>query len=113
MGTAIPSSPQQLAVSLGHLLCTARAEMGSRVHRAPQTEGRKPVNGAIQPRECVTVSAGYDRWAAAYDSYVNATVAIDDRAFPPLWRDLVRLLLTTGAARPPKYGLCSWQCSDR
>jgi len=32
---------------------------------------------------------GYDLWSLVYDSYVNATVAADDRAFPPLWRDVV------------------------
>ncbi len=31
---------------------------------------------------------GYDLWAAEYDAYVNATVAIDDRDFPPLWSHL-------------------------
>jgi len=31
---------------------------------------------------------GYDVWAAQYDAYVNATVAIDDRVFPPLWHDV-------------------------
>jgi malonyl-CoA O-methyltransferase len=34
---------------------------------------------------------GYDAWAKMYDSYVNATVAMDDRVFPPLWRDLTGL----------------------
>ncbi len=33
--------------------------------------------------------AGYDLWATAYDTYVNATVAVDDRGFPPLWRHVI------------------------
>jgi malonyl-CoA O-methyltransferase len=33
-------------------------------------------------------TAGYDRWAAFYDSYPNPTVAADDRAFPALWASL-------------------------
>ncbi len=28
---------------------------------------------------------GYDRWAPIYDDYVNSTIAVDSRAFPPLW----------------------------
>lgn len=28
---------------------------------------------------------GYDRWAPIYDDYVNSTIAVDNRAFPPLW----------------------------
>ena len=31
---------------------------------------------------------GYDRWSAGYDSYANATVALDERLFPPFWQDL-------------------------
>jgi len=33
----------------------------------------------------VAVKAGYDLWSATYDVTLNSTVAIDDRAFPPLW----------------------------
>ena len=62
--------------------------MGSRVHRAPQTEGRKPVNGAIQPRACVTVSAGYDRWAATYDGSPNPLLAREERHLVPRLPDL-------------------------
>ena len=32
--------------------------------------------------------SGYDRWAQAYDGYVNSTVATDDLYFPPLWADV-------------------------
>ena len=32
--------------------------------------------------------AGYDRWAAIYDGYVNSTVFVDDLAFPPVWAHL-------------------------
>ncbi|WP_443747347.1 class I SAM-dependent DNA methyltransferase [Asticcacaulis solisilvae] len=32
--------------------------------------------------------AGYDRWAAIYDSYANSTVAIDDMTFPALYAHL-------------------------
>jgi SAM-dependent methyltransferase len=37
---------------------------------------------------------GYDRWAEAYDTGINSTVAADDLAFPPLWAHLkgVRVL---------------------
>ncbi len=45
--------------------------------------------------------AGYDLWAPAYDAYVNATVAIDDRHFPALWahvsgRDVLEIGCGTG-----------------
>lgn len=36
-------------------------------------------------------AAGYDRWAAFYDSYPNPTVAADDIAFPAFWGDLQNL----------------------
>jgi ubiquinone/menaquinone biosynthesis C-methylase UbiE len=36
----------------------------------------------------VPIKAGYDLWSATYDVYPNSTVAIDDRAFPPLWAHL-------------------------
>ena len=35
--------------------------------------------------------AGYDRWAASYDGYVNSTVAVDDLHFPPLWAGVENL----------------------
>ena len=31
---------------------------------------------------------GYDRWSAAYDTYVNSTVAIDDMHFPAVYAPL-------------------------
>ena len=45
--------------------------------------------------------AGYDAWADLYDTYVNATVAIDDRDFPSLWqhvtsRDVLEIGCGTG-----------------
>jgi 2-polyprenyl-3-methyl-5-hydroxy-6-metoxy-1,4-benzoquinol methylase len=32
--------------------------------------------------------AGYDRWSALYDSYVNSTVAVDDLYFPAVYAHL-------------------------
>jgi malonyl-CoA O-methyltransferase len=35
--------------------------------------------------------SGYDRWSELYDGYVNSTVAIDDRYFPPVYAHLTGL----------------------
>jgi len=45
--------------------------------------------------------AGYDRWSKLYDDTVNSTVAMDERAFPPVWahvrgRDVLEIGCGTG-----------------
>ena len=42
----------------------------------------------MDTRPVIDNRTGYDRWSMGYDTYANATVALDDRLFPPLWQGL-------------------------
>ena len=41
--------------------------------------------------------AGYDRWSKLYDDTVNSTVAMDERAFPPVWAHVRGIAAGPGA----------------
>ena len=71
------------------------------------------MNSASQPQARVTVSAGYDRWAATYDNALNPLLAREERHLAPRLPDLKGKVALDVACGTGRWLQRLWGCGAR